>query len=121
MPFSTTNYPWVISAGLLNEAMGEVQLHREALKAYECALGIDPAHVPTLISMAILLKKMGTGSAETVRSFLTEAIRHDRMNSSAWHNLGMLYKDGGIGSVSDAVECFEAAWFLQETAPIEPF
>lgn len=109
------------TTGLLNEAKGGMLLHREALRAYECALSIDPAHVPSLISMAILLKKIGSCSLETVRSFLTEAIRQDRTNGVAWHNLGKLYKDGGIGSVSDAVECFEAAMFLEETEPVEPF
>lgn len=50
------------------------------------------------------------------------ALRLDRMNSSAWHELGLLYKDGGGGSsAEEAIECFEAATSLKETEPIEPF
>ena len=108
----------VIHAGMLHEAKGQ---HKEALKAFAHALSIDPSQVPSLVSLAVVLRRMGTQSPATVRSFLTEAIRLDRMNASAWYNLGLVFKDEGPGSATEAAECFEAAAFLEETAPVEPF
>lgn len=105
-------------AGLLCEAKG---LNKEALKAFERALDIDPTHVPSLVSTAVVLRRLGSRSQPVVRSFLTEAIRLDRMNTSAWYNLGMFYKDEGPTSALEAAECFEAAALLEETAPVEPF
>lgn len=105
-------------SGVIYEAKG---LHTEALRAFEIALDEDPKHVPSLISMAVVLKKVNGPSLSVVRSFLTEALRLDRMNLSAWYNLGMLYKDKGITMALEAAECFEAATLLEETAPIEPF
>ncbi|KAA8550726.1 hypothetical protein F0562_002410 [Nyssa sinensis] len=107
--------------GLLLEAKG---LHKEALKAFEHALDIEPTHVPSLVSMAVVLRRLGCQSPAVARSFLTEALRHDRMNASAWYNLGLLYKDEGPGcaaSTLEAAECFQAASILGETAPVEPF
>lgn len=57
----------------------------------------------------------------TVRSFLTDALRLDRTNHAAWYNLGLLYKADPGASMLEAVECFEAAALLEETAPVEPF
>ncbi|KAK4492460.1 hypothetical protein RD792_003269 [Penstemon davidsonii] len=105
-------------AGLLHEARGQ---HKEALKAYGLALEIDPTHVPSLVSRATVLRRIGCQSPAIIRSFLTEALRIDRMNSSAWYNLGLLYKDEGISSAAEAAECFQAAVILEETEPIEPF
>ncbi|XP_073291727.1 protein NPGR2-like [Primulina huaijiensis] len=107
-----------IKTGLLDEAKGQ---HKEALKAYELALEVDPTHVPSLVSKATVLRKIGCLSPAIIRSFLTEALRHDRTNSSTWYNLGLLYKDGGSSLAREAAECFEAAAFLEETAPVEPF
>lgn len=106
------------TAGMLHEAKGQ---HKEALKAFAHALSIDPSQVSSLVSLAVVLRRMGTRSLATVRSFLTEAIRLDRMDASAWYNLGLVFKDGGPGSATEAAECFEAAAFLEETAPVEPF
>ncbi|XP_073063555.1 protein NPGR2 [Primulina eburnea] len=106
------------TSGLLDEAKGQ---HKEALKAYELALEVDPTHVPSLVSKATVLRKIGCLSPAIIRSFLTEALRHDRTNSSAWYNLGLLYKDGGSSLAPEAAECFKAAAFLEETAPVEHF
>ncbi|CAH1447257.1 unnamed protein product [Lactuca virosa] len=114
---------WYIT-GLLYEAKG---LEKEALKAYENALDIDPSHVQSLVSMAMVLKRLGggsrsgSGSGPVVRSLLTEALRVDRMNSWGWYNLGQFYKEEGPMFIKEAVECFEAATVLKETEPIEPF
>ncbi|KAL0459369.1 UNVERIFIED_CONTAM: protein NPGR2 [Sesamum latifolium] len=106
------------AAGLLHEARDQ---GKEALKAYGLALEIDPTHVPSLVSKARVLRQMGCQSPAIIRSFLTEALRLDRMNASAWYNLGLLYKDGGGSSAIEAAECFQAATLLEDTEPIEPF
>ncbi|KAL3828268.1 hypothetical protein ACJIZ3_017070 [Penstemon smallii] len=108
------------STGLLYEAKG---LHREALKSYEKALDIDPNHVPSLISTAVVLRQVSDRSLPVVKSFLTDALRLERTNHTAWYNLGLLYKtEGGAGaSALEAAECFEAATLLQESEPVEPF
>lgn len=103
---------------MLYEAKG---LDKEALKAYQNALDIDPCHVQSLVSMAMVLRRIGGKSGPVIRSFLTEALRLDRMNSWAWYNLGQFYKDEGPAFIKDAVDCFEAASILKETEPIEPF
>ncbi|KAK9265840.1 hypothetical protein L1049_027073 [Liquidambar formosana] len=106
------------ATGLINEAKG---LHKEALKAFVNALDIDPNHVPSLISLAMVLRRLGNHSNEIIRGFLTDALRFDRMNPSAWYNLGLLNEDEGAASHQEAVECFEAAILLEESAPVEPF
>ncbi|XAR58660.1 hypothetical protein NMG60_11014142 [Bertholletia excelsa] len=102
--------------GLLYQAKG---LGKNALKAFWHALDLDPTHVPSLVSVAVLLRQLGVQSPIVVRSFLTEALRLDRMNASAWYNLGLLYKEGG--DAMEAAECFEAVTVLEETSPVEPF
>ncbi|CAL5208228.1 unnamed protein product [Lathyrus oleraceus] len=106
--------------GILYEAKG---LHQEAMKSYRKALDIDPNHVPSLISTACVLRKLGgqSSSSSIVRSLLIEALRLDRTNSSAWYNLGLVYKDDLGTSALEAAECFEAAVFLEESCPVEPF
>ena len=69
----------------------------------------------------MVLRRLGSHSPAVVRSFLTEALRLDRMNASAWYNLGLLYKDEGAALALEAAECFEAASVLQETSPVENF
>lgn len=106
------------STGLLFEARG---LHNEALKYFEGALDIDPNHVPSLISIATILIQLNNQSNPVVKSFLSDALRLDRTNPSAWYNLGLLYKNENGASPVEAAQCFEAAALLQETAPVEPF
>ncbi|OVA02348.1 Tetratricopeptide repeat-containing domain [Macleaya cordata] len=110
--------------GLLNEAKG---LHKEALRAFRRAYGVEPTYVPSLVSIANVLRQQGMNnlSMPVVESYLTEALRLDGKNHSTWYNLGLLYKEkakGGEASASiEAVECFEAAAVLEESAPVEPF
>lgn len=106
------------STGLLNEAKG---LKKEALKSYGKALDIEPNHVPSLISTATVLRQLGDQSLPIVRSFLTDALRLDRTNPSAWYHLGLLYKSQVGSSTLEALECFEVATILEESAPVEPF
>ncbi|KAL8481090.1 hypothetical protein ACS0TY_027575 [Phlomoides rotata] len=106
------------SAGLLYEAKG---LQKEALKCFEKALDIEPNHVPSLISTAIILRQLSNQSGAVAKSFLNDALRLERSNHTAWYNLGLLYKSEGSASALEAADCFEAAALLQETDPIEPF
>ncbi|XP_042513890.1 protein NPGR2-like [Macadamia integrifolia] len=104
--------------GLLYEAKG---LHKEALEAFTNALDVEPTHVPSLVSTAIVLRQLGDKSLAVVRSFLTDALRLDQTNASAWYNLGLLYKAEGGASAQEAAECFQTAAFLQNSTPVEPF
>ncbi|XP_057422980.1 protein NPGR2 [Lotus japonicus] len=107
------------ASGMMYEAKG---LYKEALTAFREALDIDPDHVPSLISTALVLKRCTNPSNPAVRSFLMDALRHDRLNASAWYNLGLLHKaEGTASSVVEAAECFQAAYSLEESAPVEPF
>nr|XP_016493386.1 PREDICTED: tetratricopeptide repeat protein 7A-like isoform X2 [Nicotiana tabacum] len=103
-------------SGLLQQSKG---LYKAALRDYTKALAIDPCHVPSLISTAVALRQIGDHSPGIVKSFLMEALRLDRTSASAWHNLGLVYKEEGASM--EAAECFQAAILLQETEPIEPF
>jgi len=97
-------------------------LYKEALKAFRDALDIDPGHVRSLISTAEVLRLCSNKSNPAVRSFLTDALRHDRLNASAWYNLGLFHKaEGKISSLVEATDCFQAAHSLEESTPLEPF
>uniref|UniRef100_A0A452YDL1 Uncharacterized protein n=1 Tax=Aegilops tauschii subsp. strangulata TaxID=200361 RepID=A0A452YDL1_AEGTS len=96
-------------------------LPKEALGAYFRALDFDSKHVPSLISTATILRQLGDRPLPSVRCFLTDALQLDRTNHMAWFNLGLLYKEEGGRSAAEAAECFQAAAFLEETAPVEPF
>ncbi|KAJ0970433.1 hypothetical protein J5N97_023310 [Dioscorea zingiberensis] len=106
------------ATGRLYEAKGD---YREALGAYSKALDREHAHVPSLVSTAIVLRELGCQPLAIARSFLTDALRLDKTNHVAWFNLGLLNKAEGGKSVLEAVECFQAATLLEESAPAEPF
>ncbi|RAL42199.1 hypothetical protein DM860_011982 [Cuscuta australis] len=106
------------TVGLLHEAKGQ---YEEAQREYNNALAVDPTHVPSLVSTALVLRRTRDPSHLLVRSFLVEALRLDKANATAWYNLGLLYKENGVGSALEAAECFEAASVLEETAPVESF
>ncbi|OWM70503.1 hypothetical protein CDL15_Pgr011979 [Punica granatum] len=114
-PFSASR---LHNTGLLYQARGQ---YKDALKSFQEALNLEPNHVQSLVSMARVLKQLGTQSMSVVRSLLTDALRLDRTNASAWYNLGLLYKADPEASALEAAECFEAATLLEESAPIEPF
>ncbi|MED6188332.1 hypothetical protein PIB30_084960 [Stylosanthes scabra] len=115
-PYSSTRCHAI---GTMYEAKG---LYKEALKAFRDALDVDPDHVPSLISTAMVLTRYSSQSNPAVRSFLMEALQHDRFCASAWYNLGLLHKaDGRESALVEAAECFQAAHSLEESEPVEPF
>ncbi|KAG7545830.1 Tetratricopeptide repeat-containing domain [Arabidopsis suecica] len=116
-PYSSVRYH---TEGVLHNRQGQLE---EAMEAFTTALDIDPMHVPSLISKAEILLELGNRSGiAVVRSFLMEALRIDRLNHSAWYNLGKMFKaEGSVSSMQEAIECFQAAVTLEETMPVEPF
>ncbi|XP_010540907.1 PREDICTED: tetratricopeptide repeat protein 7A [Tarenaya hassleriana] len=106
--------------GVLYRKQGLVE---KSLTAFMTALGIDPMNVPSLVSMAEILQEgENESNMAVVRSFLMEALRLERMNSSAWYSLGKLYKaEGSVSSLQEAADCFQAAALIEESAPVEPF
>ncbi|PHU11884.1 hypothetical protein BC332_18814 [Capsicum chinense] len=87
--------------GLLNQSKG---LYKAALEDYSNALAVYPSHVSSLVSSAVVLRKIGKQSPAIIRSLLTEALRLDRMNASAWCNLRLLYEEEGLGSALEEEE-----------------
>ncbi|KAM3355985.1 hypothetical protein P3S68_022699 [Capsicum galapagoense] len=88
-------------SGLLNQSKG---LYKAALEDYSNALAVYPSHVSSLVSSAVVLRKIGKQSPAIIRSLLTEALRLDRMNASAWCNLRLLYEEEGLGSALEEEE-----------------
>lgn len=104
------------ATGTLHEARGQVH---EAAVAYNNALAIDLDHVPSKVSIGSLLRRNGGDSLPVARSFLTDAIHLEPTNHSAWYNLGMVHKLAG--KASDAADCFQIAYVLEQSAPVEKF
>lgn len=102
--------------GLLYEGQS---LYKEALVAFSNALAIEPNHVPSMISIASVLRQLGEKSLPAARSFLTDALQLEPTNHMAWFSLGMVHKMEGF--VQKAADCFQAAYLLQESAPVEIF
>lgn len=111
------------STGLLLEAQS---LHKEALVAFSISLSIEPDYVPSLISSAETLIKMGgtgTGTrSQTVpiaRSLLMNTLRLEPTNHDAWFNLGLICKKEGL--MQQAADFFQAAHELKLSAPVQSF
>lgn len=102
--------------GLLYEGQS---LYKEALVAFSNAIAIEPDHVPSMISIASVLRQLGEKSLPPARSFLTDALQLEPTNHMAWFGLGMVHKMEGC--VQKAADCFQAAYLLQESAPVEKF
>eukprot|EP00897_Mesotaenium_endlicherianum_P008536 jgi/Mesen1/7710/ME000405S06998 len=104
------------AAGLLAEAR---QDQKEALASYECALAMDPEHVPSMVRLGALNQAAGRLSLSVAQSFLTDALVLDPINHSAWHLLGLVQE--AHGQAAEAASSFEAASVLERTSPVLPF
>ena len=95
-------------------------LHKEALIAFSVSLSIDPDYIPTIVSTAqVLMKVGGTQTLPIARSLLMNVLRLEPTNHSAWSNLGSICKREG--KVQQAADFFQAAYELESTAPVQSF
>ncbi|KAJ9567564.1 hypothetical protein OSB04_003530 [Centaurea solstitialis] len=105
------------STGLLFE--GE-SLHKEALVAFWISLCIEPDYVPSIISTAETLMKMGGKEMVPIaRSLLMNTLRLEPTNHDAWFKLGLICKKEGL--MHQAAEFFQAAHELKLSAPVQSF
>lgn len=103
-------------AGMLFVAQS---LYKEALVSFAVSLSIEPDYVPSIVSTAEVLMKLGSQSLPIARSFLMNALRLDPTNHEAWLNLGLLSKMEG--SLQQAADYFQAAYELKLSAPVQSF
>ncbi|KAJ0086140.1 hypothetical protein Patl1_08819 [Pistacia atlantica] len=102
--------------GMLLEAQS---LHKEALVSFSISLSIEPDYVPSIVSTAEILMKLGGQSLPIARSFLMNALRLDPTNHDAWMNLGLISKMEG--SFQQAADYFQAAYELKLSTPVQSF
>ncbi|PQP93439.1 protein NPGR1 [Prunus yedoensis var. nudiflora] len=79
----------------------------------------EPDYVPSIVSTAEVLMKLGSQSLPIARSFLMNALRLEPTNHEAWLNLGLISKREG--SLQQAADFFQAAHELQLSAPVQSF
>ncbi|BAT77916.1 hypothetical protein LR48_Vigan04g242000 [Vigna angularis] len=103
-------------AGVVLEAQS---LYREAFVSFSISLAVEPDYIPSIISTAELLMKLGMQSLPIARSFLMNALRLEPTNHDAWFNLGLVSKMEG--SLQQAAEFFQAAYELKLSAPVQKF
>uniref|UniRef100_A0A2P2Q4J8 Uncharacterized protein n=1 Tax=Rhizophora mucronata TaxID=61149 RepID=A0A2P2Q4J8_RHIMU len=106
----------MLFAGMLFEGQS---LYKEALVSFSVSLSVDPDHVPSIVSMAAVLVKLGAQSFPIARSFLLNALRLDPTNHEAWMYLGLISKMEG--SSQQAADFFQAAHELALSAPVQGF
>lgn len=94
-------------------------LHKEALVSFSVSLSIEPDYVPSIVSTAEVLMKLGSQQLPIARSFLMNALRLEPTNHRAWLRLGFLSKMEG--SFQQAADYFQAAYELELSAPIQSF
>ncbi|KAL0325405.1 UNVERIFIED_CONTAM: protein NPGR1 [Sesamum radiatum] len=104
------------ATGRLFEAQEQ---HKEAIIAFSVSLSIEPDYVPSIISTAEVLMKMGNKSLPIAKSFIMNALRLEPTNHEAWFNLGLIYKMEGL--VQQAADSFQAAHELKVSAPVQSF
>ncbi|XP_020575473.1 protein NPGR1 [Phalaenopsis equestris] len=94
-------------------------LHKDALAAFSMSLSIESDYVPSMVSAAAVLRKLGDRSLPIARSFLMNALQVDPTSHDAWLNLGFVAKSEG--SLQKASDCFQAAYELRMTSPVMNF
>ncbi|RDY07164.1 Protein NPG1, partial [Mucuna pruriens] len=102
--------------GIMYDGRGETQ---EALITTFNAVLFEPNYVPSKILMGSLMLKMGFEASPVARSLLSDALRIEPTNRMAWYYLGLNHK--ADGRLIDAADCFQAAFMLEESDPIESF
>lgn len=93
--------------------------YKEALVSFSISLAIEPDCIPSIISTAEILMKLGRQSMPIARSFLMNALRLEPTNHDAWMNLGLISKMEG--SLQQAADYFQAAYELKLSAPVQSF
>ncbi|KAJ0982138.1 hypothetical protein J5N97_010393 [Dioscorea zingiberensis] len=104
------------ATGVLFEAQS---LHKEALTAFVVSLSLEPEHVPSMVSTASVLRVLGGNAMVIAKSFLMNALRLDPSNHEAWMNLGFVSKIEG--ELQQAADCFQAAYELSQSSPVQNF
>lgn len=104
------------TTGMLLQAQS---LYKEALVSFSVSLSIEPEYVPSIVSTAQVLVKLGNHSLPIAKSFLMNALRLEPTNHQAWLNLGLISKMEG--STQQAADCFQAAYELKVSAPVQSF
>ncbi|KDO81501.1 hypothetical protein CISIN_1g005603mg [Citrus sinensis] len=104
------------TTGMLFEAQSQ---YKEALVSFSISLAIEPDYIPSIISTAEILMKLGRQSMPIARSFLMNALRLEPTNHDAWMNLGLISKMEG--SLQQAADYFQAAYELKLSAPVQSF
>lgn len=104
----------IIFAGTVFEAQS---LYKEALVSFSVSLSIEADYVPSIVSTAKVLMKLGNQSLPIARSFLMNALRLEPTNHEAWLNLGLLSKREGF--LKQAADFFQAAHELELSAPVQ--
>lgn len=87
--------------------------------SFSLSLSLEPDYVPSMVSTAEVLMKLGSHSLPVARSFLMNALHVEPSNHEAWFNLGKLSKTEG--SLHQAADFFQAAYELKLSAPVENF
>lgn len=92
---------------------------KEALVAFSESLSIEPDYVPSMVSKAGVLMKIGRPSLPIARSLLMNAVRIEPTNHDAWLHLGLLSQIEGARQ--QAADYFQAAHELKLSAPVQNF
>ncbi|WOL11640.1 tetratricopeptide repeat protein 7A [Canna indica] len=102
--------------GILLEAQS---MQQDALIALLVSLSIQPDYVPSMVSMAAILRTHGGKPTAVARSLLMNALRLEPTNHEAWLHLGFISKVEG--SLHQAADCFQAAYELRQSSPVQNF
>lgn len=94
---------------------------QEAIAASANAFLLEPYYVPSKILLSVLMLQVDskTSALPVARSLLSDALRLEPTNRMAWYYLGKVHKCSG--RIGDAADCFQAAFMLEESDPLENF
>lgn len=81
--------------------------------AYESAVAVDPTHVKSLQSLALMQHYFG--SHRLAEKTLQDALRIDPFDHYTWYNLGKVFET--LEECSEAVICLSKALDIEAMAP----